>query len=175
MSAPVSPQVHVCYELATVPLEPRRPNTDCIATPRLASSLSLSLTHTHSLSLSLSLALSLSLRQWDNNHAHRPSSSTARVLTLGRRSEIDLITLLNSRVDSNSAIQLAAPVRQWAFSSSLSHSPISLLQSFPCLGNPIHILSNRTSQGVLIRSVQPPPEEYRPPTQSHHHGTQQHT
>ena len=119
VSAPVSPQVHVCYELATVPLEPRGPNTDCIATPRLASSLSLSHTHTHTHTLSLSL--SLSLWQWDNNHAHRPSSCTACILTLGRRSEIDLITLSNSRADSNSAIQLAAPVRQWAFSSSLSH------------------------------------------------------
>ena len=137
--------------------------------------LSLSLSHTHTHTLSLSRSLSLSLRQWDNNHAHRPSSSTVRVLTLGHRSEIDLITLSNSRADSNSAIQLAAPVRQWAFSSLLSHSPISLLQSFPCLGNPIHILSNRTSQGVLIRSVQPPPEEYRPSTQLHHHGTQHHT
>ena len=53
VSAPVSPQVHVCYELATVPLEPRGPNTDCIATPRLASSHTH--THTHTLSLSLSL------------------------------------------------------------------------------------------------------------------------
>ena len=53
--------------------------------------------------------------------------------------------------------------------------PILLLQFFPCLGNPIHIISNRTPQGVLIRSTQPPlPEEYCPPTQSHHHGTQQH-
>ena len=56
-----SPQAHVHYELATVPLEPRRPNTDCIATshPPLASTHTH--THTHSLSLSLSLSLSPSL------------------------------------------------------------------------------------------------------------------
>ena len=106
--------------------------------------LSLSLTHTHTLFLSLSL----SLWQWDNNHAHHPLSSTTDVLTLGCRSDI-ILSISNSHVDPNSVIQLAAPVRQWAFSSLLSHSHL-LLQFFPCLGNPIHILSNRTSQGVLI-------------------------
>ena len=59
-------------------------------------------THTHTLSLSLSL----SQRQWDNNHAHRPSSSPVRVLISGTSLGLfDLITLSNSRVDSNSAIQ----------------------------------------------------------------------
>ena len=55
-------------------------------------------THTHS--------LSLSQRQWDNNHAHCPSSSPAHVLISGTSLGLfDLITLSNSRVDSNSAIQ----------------------------------------------------------------------
>ena len=57
-------------------------------------------THTHTLSLSLSQ------RQWDNNHAHRPSSSPVRVLISGTSLGLfDLITLSNSRADSNSAIQ----------------------------------------------------------------------
>ena len=98
-----SPQAHVRYKLATVPLEPYGPNMDCIATsrPPLASIH----THTHTHTLSLSLSLSLSQQQWDNNHAHRPSSSPARVLILGTSlSLFDLITLSNSRADSNSAI-----------------------------------------------------------------------
>ena len=128
----------------------------------------LSCTHTHT------YTLSLSLQQWDNNHTHCPLSSTVHVLTLGHCLDF-ILSLLNSCTDPNSAIQLAAPVRQWAFSSLLSHSPISLLQSFPCLGNPIHILSNWTSQSTLIQSVQPPPKEYRPSMQLHHHGTQHHT
>ena len=76
----LSPLVHVRYELATVPLEPRGPNTDCIATFRPLLHLH---AHTHTLSLSL---FSLSQRQWDNNHTHTPLSSPARVLTSGRRS-----------------------------------------------------------------------------------------
>ena len=121
------PQAHVRYELATVPLEPCRPNTDCIATsrPPLAS------IHTHSLSLSLSQ------RQWDNNHAYCPSSSSARILISGTSLGLfDLITLSNSHADSNSAIQLAAPVRQWAFSSLLSHSSFYFPNSSLALATP---------------------------------------
>ena len=62
-------------------------------------------THTHTLSLSLSQ------QQWDNNHAHRPLSSPARVLISGTSlGSFDLITLSNLRVDSNSAIQRLAPL-----------------------------------------------------------------
>jgi hypothetical protein len=82
---------HALYEFATVPLEPRGPNTDCIATSRLAFPLSLSHTHTHSLSLSLSLShthslslsLSLSAAAGITTLAHRPSSDLARVLISG--------------------------------------------------------------------------------------------
>ena len=74
-----------------------------IASLRLAP---LSHPHTHTHTHSLSLSLSLSQRQWDNNHAHRPSSSPVRVLISGTSLGLfDLITLSNSRADSNSAIQ----------------------------------------------------------------------
>ena len=53
---PFSPQVHVCYELATVPLEPRGPNTDCIARSLPPPSRIHTHTHTHTHSLSPSLS-----------------------------------------------------------------------------------------------------------------------
>ena len=62
-------------------------------------------THTHTHTLSLSFSLFLSQQQWDNNHAHCPSSSPACVLISGMSLGLfDLITLSNSRADSNSAI-----------------------------------------------------------------------
>ena len=67
------------------------------------------LSHTHTHTHTHSLSLPLSLRQWDNNHAHRPLSSTARVLTLGRRSDI-ILSISNSCADPNSAIQWVSSI-----------------------------------------------------------------
>lgn len=50
VSTPISPQVHVGYKLATMPLEPQGPNIDCI-------SIFCPLSHPHTQDLSLSPSL----------------------------------------------------------------------------------------------------------------------
>ena len=127
----LSPLVHVRYNLATMLLEPRGPNTDCIATFR---PLLHPHAHTHTLSLS-----SLSLSSSGITTTHTTPRPALRVFSLWDVARLNLsyiLSLLNSRAESHSATYLAAPVRQWAFSSLLSHSPFYFSNSSLVLATP---------------------------------------
>ena len=97
---------HALYESTTVPLEPRGPNTGCIATSRLMFP-PLSLTHAHTRSSSLGGSGITTMHP-----APRPAPCVFSFR--GRRSVYFILSLSNSRTDSNSAIyKLPSCYGQW--------------------------------------------------------------